>query len=104
DHSRSNPEPADPERARRLAEHRRAVVQCPEIPRAQRFASRPPLAEAFTGVASRADRDARAIIAVRDHGYAMKEVADFIGRHYVTVSRALARADGLPPRGENVGM
>lgn len=104
DHVRSNPEPADRERARRLAEHRRTVAQCPEIPRAQRFASRPPLAEIFTGVATRADRDARAVIAVRDHGYAMKEVADFIGRHYVTVSRALARADGLPPRGENVGM
>jgi hypothetical protein len=37
---------------------------------------------------------------VRDHGYAMKEVADFFGRHYVTVSRALARADGLPSRGK----
>lgn len=98
DQFRSNPEPADPERARRLAEHRRAVAQCPEIPRAQRFASRPPLAEIFAGVASRVDRDARAVTAVRDHGYAMKEVADFLGRHYVTVSRALAHADGFPPR------
>jgi hypothetical protein len=25
-------------------------------------------------------------------------VADFLGRHYVTVSRALAHADGFPPR------
>lgn len=104
DHLRWNPGPADPERARRLTEHRRAVAQCPEIPRAQRFSPRPPLAEIFTGVATRADRDARAVVAVRDHGYAMKEVADFIGRHYVTVSRALARADGLPPRRRNVGM
>jgi REP element-mobilizing transposase RayT len=45
-----------------------------------------------------AGRDARSVAAVRDHGYAMREVADFLGRHYVTVSRALARVDGLPSR------
>jgi transposase len=58
---------------------------------------RPALARLFADATTRAERNARAVIAVRDHGYAMKEVADFIGRHYVTVSRALARADGLPP-------
>jgi REP element-mobilizing transposase RayT len=98
DRFHSKPELADPELARRLDEHCRAVAQCPEIPRAQRFASRPPLAQLFDGVATRADRNARAVTAVRDHGYAMKEVADFLGRHYVTVSRALAHADGLPSR------
>jgi CHASE2 domain-containing sensor protein len=98
DHFRSKPARADPELARRLAEHRHAVAQRPEIPRAQRFASRPPLAEIFAGFATRADRDARSVSAVRDHGYAMKEVADFLGRHYITVSRALTHADGLPSR------
>ncbi len=98
DHFKSKPELADPELARRLDERCRAAAQCPEIPRAQRFASRPPLAQLFAGVATRAERDARSVIAVRDHGYAMKEVADFLGRHYVTVSRALAHADGLPSR------
>jgi putative transposase len=98
DHFKSKPELADPQLARRLDERCRAAVQCPEIPRAQRFASRPPLAQLFAGVATRAERDARSVIAVRDHGYTMKEVADFLGRHYVTVSRALAHADGLPPR------
>jgi REP element-mobilizing transposase RayT len=90
--------PADPELARSLDERCRAAAQCTEIPRAQRFASRPPLAQLFAGVATRAARDARSVIAVRDHGYAMKEVADFLGRHYVTVSRALTHADGLPSR------
>src|SRR6266446_1523686 len=98
DRFRSKPELADPELARRLDEHCRAVAQCLEIPRAQRFASRSPLAQLFDGVVTRADRNARAVTAVRDHGYAMKEVADFLGRHYVTVSRALAHADGLPSR------
>ena len=81
-----------------LDEHGRASTQCTEFPRVQRFVARPELARIFAGVATRADRNARAVIAVRDHGYAMKEVADFLGRHYVTVSRALARADGLPSR------
>jgi putative transposase len=98
DHFKSKPELADPQLARRLDERCRAAAQCPEIPRAQRFASRPPLAQLFARVATRAERDARSVIAVRDHGYTMKEVADFLGRHYVTVSRALAHADGLPPR------
>ena len=98
DHFKSKPEVADPQLARRLDERCRAAAQCPEIPRAQRFASRPPLAQLFAGVATRAERDARSVIAVRDHGYTMKEVADFLGRHYVTVSRALAHADGFPPR------
>jgi REP element-mobilizing transposase RayT len=89
---------------RRLDEHGRAATQCTEFPRVQRFVARPELARLFADATTRAERNARAVIAVRDHGYAMKEVADFIGRHYVTVSRALARADGLPPRGENVGM
>jgi REP element-mobilizing transposase RayT len=98
DHFKSKPELADPQLARRLDERCRSAAQCPEIPRAQRFASRPPLAQLFAGVATRAERDARSVIAVRDHGYTMKEVADFLGRHYVTVSRALAHADGLTPR------
>ena len=67
-----------------------------EVPRAQRFALRPPLAALFNGVGSRDDRAARCVLAVRDHGYTMKEVAAFLGVHYVTVSRALAGAD--PPR------
>ena len=96
DRVRSKPGLADPGLAHRLDERCRAAAQCAEIPRTQRFASRPALAQLFAGVATRAQRDARAVIAVRDHGYAMKEVADFLGRHYVTVSRALAHAAGLP--------
>ena len=75
-----------------------AVLRCPEVPRTQRVASRPPLGSLFTKVSSRADRNARVVLAVRDHGYTMKEVAQFLGRHYATVSRALAHADGRPLR------
>jgi len=82
--------------ADQLGEQCRAAVRCTEFPRAQRFGSRPPLASIFGNVASRSDRNAQTGAAVRDHGYTMKEVADFLGLHYITVSRALARADGLP--------
>lgn len=74
--------------------------QCPpearsvEVPRVQRFAGRPPLSQLFQDVTSRADRNARTVTAVRDHGYAMKEVAEFLGRHYATVSRVMSLADG----------
>ncbi|MEX2224173.1 MAG: transposase [Candidatus Rokuibacteriota bacterium] len=86
-----------------LADQCREAMQCAEFPRAQRFASRPPLGEVFAGVTSRADRNARAVVAVRDHGYTMREVGDFLGRHYITVSRALAEADAHHAI-ENVGM
>lgn len=82
----------------------REATLCTEFPRAQRFASRPPLGQLFADVTSRADRDARAIVAVRDHGYTMREVAEFLGRHYITVSRALARADAQHASFEKVGM
>lgn len=78
-----------------LAEQCREAVHCSEFPRAQRFGSRPPLEGIFANVISRADRNARAVAAVRDHGYTMKQVADFLSLHYITISRALTRADRL---------
>jgi len=67
-----------------------------EVPRAQRFALRPALAALFTNVLSKDDRDARCALAVREHGYTMKEIAEFLGLHYSTVSRALSRGAGEP--------
>jgi REP element-mobilizing transposase RayT len=88
-----------------LARSCRAAARDTEIPRAQRYATRPSLATLFEGVRTRAERDVRAAAAVRDHGYAMKMVAGFIGRHYVTVSRAVARSERQADLGgENVGM
>jgi REP-associated tyrosine transposase len=84
----------------RLGErYRREAPPSAEIPRVQRFAARPTLSQLFREARSKAERNARAVVAVRDHGYAIREVADFLGRHYATVSRALARADGRPARG-----
>jgi REP-associated tyrosine transposase len=79
----------------RLGEQRREAGECIEFPRAQRFASRPSLAGLFAGVTSKAERNARVVLAVREHGYAMREVAEFLGRHYATISRVLIRAAGM---------
>jgi REP element-mobilizing transposase RayT len=92
----SKPVMSDGALAEQLVAQYRGAVPCTEFPRAQRFGSRPALARTFQNVASRADRNARAVVAVRDHGYTMREVADFLGLHYITVSRALAQADGVP--------
>jgi putative transposase len=66
-----------------------------EIPRAQRFAGRPTLNEVFSGVASRADRNARCAFAVRSFGYTLRELADFLDLHYATISRVLEQSDKL---------
>ena len=62
-----------------------------EVPRAQRFALRPALATLFAGVTSKGDRNVRCALAVQEHGYTMKEIGEFLGLHYATVSRALSR-------------
>ena len=71
-----------------------------EVPRVQRFALRPELAALFAGIASRGDRNARCAVAVREHGYTLKEIGEFLGLHYATVSRALSRDAGLPNASE----
>jgi REP element-mobilizing transposase RayT len=84
----------------RLSERYGWEAPSAEIPRVQRFAARPTLSRLFQQARSKAERDARVVVAIRDHGYAIREVADFLGRHYATVSRALARADGRPAQSE----
>ena len=84
----------------RLGEQCRRAAPSVEIPREQRFAGRPPLSQVFQGVTSKTERNACAVVAVREHGYAIREVAEFLGRHYATVSRVLAHADGRPPGGK----
>jgi hypothetical protein len=87
----------------RMGERCRDAAPSAPIPRGQRFPGRPRLDELFIGVRSKSERDMRAVAAVRDHGYAMRQVAEFLGLHYITVSRALARADA-GHAGRDVGM
>ena len=80
------------ERAR--LEHGRAS-RMREFPRTERFADRPPLSEVFSGTLSRADRNARCARAVLSFGYTLREIADFLGLHYATISRVLVHGDSF---------
>ncbi|TMA10718.1 MAG: addiction module toxin RelE [Deltaproteobacteria bacterium] len=62
-----------------------------EIPRTQRYLSRPKLKTLFEGKLTKAKRDARIVRAVHRHGYSQREVADFLDLHYATVSRLANR-------------
>ncbi|MHB9155579.1 MAG: transposase [Endomicrobiales bacterium] len=57
-----------------------------EIPRAHRKPLRPSLSEIL-------DQANGIKIAYSEHGYRMKEIADFLGIHYATVSRRLKRLE-----------
>lgn len=66
-----------------------------EIPKEERFAARPPLGSLLTmpQPMSRSEGDAKIFQAHGDFGYTLKEIADFLGVHYATVSRAVKRAE-----------
>jgi putative transposase len=64
-----------------------------EIPRAQRFVLRPLLSAIFAGSPAGVERDLCCARAVREHGYTLRAVAAYLGVHYSTVSRALARGE-----------
>jgi REP element-mobilizing transposase RayT len=68
--------------------HAQASADLNEVPRAQRHAARPPLEEIFRTAGSQA-----IALAYHEHGYRMKEMADFLGVHYATVSRRLRQLE-----------
>ncbi len=67
-----------------------------EVPRVQRYVARPSLRELFKGEKGQ-ERTAwdRAIYdAYVCYGYTMREIADYLGFHYATISRAIKRVEG----------
>ena len=78
-----------PQFIRQHAERARRLAKRQKVPRSQRYADRPDLAEQLVG--SGVDRRARAVQAVLQHGYSMSEVAHRLGIHYTTVSRWVRR-------------
>lgn len=64
-----------------------------EIPRSQRVAGRPTLAEMFVDkhMINKAERNEKIRRAHLAFGYSLKEIADYIGIHYTTVSRVVSR-------------
>jgi hypothetical protein len=66
--------------------------QVKEIPRPQRYVSRPSLDKIFRGKKAKAQRDISINAAHMSHGYTLKEIADYLGIHYTTVSKVIAKA------------
>ena len=60
-----------------------------EIPKSQRYINRPELKEIFSAevVNKKSKRDEKIKEATEMHGYSQKEVADYLGLHYSTISR-----------------
>ena len=67
-----------------------------EVPRAQRYVARPPLTELFKGKKGKERPAEDKIIydAYVRYGYTMKEIADHLGFHYATISRAIKQVEG----------
>ncbi len=61
-----------------------------EVPRVQRYVARPPLRELFKG---KKGKDRTAYDAYVRYGYTMKEIAEHLGFHYATISRAIKRVE-----------
>jgi hypothetical protein len=64
-----------------------------EIPRRERLATRPSLAELFTDVPDKQARNQQIHEAVRVHEYTLKKVGNFLGLYYSTISVIAKRSD-----------
>ena len=62
-----------------------------EIPKLQRYANRPPLKEIFADWKTRKKRDEAIVKSHLAHGYEQREIANFLGIHYTTVSHVIKR-------------
>jgi putative transposase len=65
-----------------------------EVPRLQRYVARPSLTEIFKGrKGERETKDKTIYGAYVRYGYTMKEIAEHLGFHYATISRAIKRVE-----------
>jgi REP element-mobilizing transposase RayT/DNA-binding CsgD family transcriptional regulator len=62
-----------------------------EIPKLQRYANRPQLKEIFSSGRSKKKRDEAIVASHVTYGYEQKEIANFLGIHYTTVSHVISR-------------
>mgnify|MGYP002075353023 CR=1 FL=1 len=75
----------------RLKGYVKGYEEISEIPRRQRYVSRPPLKTLFEAKPTRTKRNTAIIQAVHRYGYSQREVADWLGLHYATISRIANR-------------
>lgn len=79
--------------AGRLLHYVRGHEAIPEIPKSQRFLHRPELDNVFTKalLLDREKRDRKIVEAVERHGYRQREIADYLGMHFTSISRIVNR-------------
>ncbi|MDA8084702.1 MAG: transposase [Nitrospiraceae bacterium] len=77
--------------AEELMEYLKGHRDIKEIPRSQRHVGRPPLKQLFSSDmrGKKKERDEKIIEAIEQHAYSLREVADYLGLHYTTVSRII---------------
>jgi hypothetical protein len=80
-----------------IEKHTKDIEDIREVPRRQWKAVRPNLGEIFR---KRGDR--AVVVAYRDYGYRLREIAGYLGVHYATVSRRLKRLEGSQKKAEAV--
>ena len=80
-----------------LIDHLRKHKDIPEIPKNQRFVNRPELGRIFAGgvLLDRGRRDQKVEEAVERHGYTQREVANFLGLHFTSVSRIMNQRSNM---------
>ncbi|MFA6055434.1 MAG: transposase [Thermodesulfovibrionales bacterium] len=71
----------------RFLNHVKGYEEVKEIPKNQRYIGRPGLAELLKATKGRKEISRKAKEAIEKYGYSQKEVADYLGIHYSTVSR-----------------
>lgn len=73
----------------KLSDHLRRHKDVPEIPRSQRYASRPSLEKIFTEktLGHILKRNKAIVSAVEEHGYRQREIADHLGMYFTSISR-----------------
>jgi len=64
-----------------------------EIPRSQRYVSRPTLDKIFDKSKTRIQRNVGISVAHLDHGYTLKVIADYLHLHYTTVSKVISNVE-----------
>jgi len=74
-----------------LVEYVKGKEEIPEIKKGQRFMNTPPLGDIFNSevVGDRQSRDSKIEEAVLEYRYSQREVADYLGMHFTSVSRIL---------------
>jgi len=83
--------------ADRFVDHLRKHKDIPEITRSQKYLKRPALEKLFPEniLRNKRKRDALIADAVEKHGYLQREIADYMGLNYATVSRLVAAQEHM---------